>query len=254
MTANSFSLEGRVALITGGTRGIGRAIALAFARAGAAVTVASRKADAVESTVKELRALGPSAHGIVANVGKDGEVKRIVDETVAALGGIAILVNNAAVNPTFGPVENTGTGAFDKIIAVNVRAPFDLAKEARPHFIAGGGGVILNIASIGAVTPDAGLGIYSVSKAALVSLTQVLAKEWGKDNIRANAICPGLIRTDFSSALWKNDRILAHMMTRQAIPTLGEPDDIAGLALFLCSEAGRFCTGGIYMADGGYTA
>jgi dehydrogenase/reductase SDR family protein 4 len=254
MTANSFSLEGRVALVTGGTRGIGRAIALAFARAGARVSIASRKADAVESTVNELRSLGPGAHGIVANVGKDGEVNRIVSETVAAFGGLSILVNNAAVNPTFGPVENTGTDAFDKIIAVNVRAPFDLAKETRPHFITAGGGVILNIASIGAITPDAGLGIYSVSKAALVSLTQVLAKEWGKDNIRANAICPGLIRTDFSSALWKNEQILAHMMTQQAIPTLGEPDDIAGLALFLCSDAGRFCTGGTYMADGGYTA
>jgi NAD(P)-dependent dehydrogenase (short-subunit alcohol dehydrogenase family) len=254
MTANRFSLDGSVALVTGGTRGIGRAIALAFAGAGARVVVASRKPDAVESTVRELRAIGPGAEGIVANVGKAGETKRIVDETVAAFGGVGILVNNAAVNPTFGPVENTATDAFDKIIAVNVRAPFDLAKEVRPHFITRGGGVVLNIASIGAVTPDAGLGIYSVSKAALVSLTQVLAKEWGKDKIRANAICPGLIRTDFSSALWKNERILEHMMSRQAIPTLGEPDDIAGLALFLCSEAGAFCTGGIYMADGGYTA
>jgi dehydrogenase/reductase SDR family protein 4 len=253
-TGNNFSLDGRVALVTGGTRGIGKAIALEFCRAGARVVVASRKAEAVDATVNELRAIGPGAHGIVANVGKPGEAKRLVDETVAAFGGIGILVNNAAVNPTFGPVENTGTDAFDKIMAVNVRAPFDLAKEARPHFAAARGGVILNIASIGAVTPDAGLGIYSVSKAALVSLTQVLAKEWGKDNIRANAICPGLIRTDFSSALWKNEKILEHMMTRQAIATLGEPEDIAGLALFLCSEAGRFCTGGVYMADGGYTA
>jgi dehydrogenase/reductase SDR family protein 4 len=254
MATNNFSLDGKVALVTGGTRGIGKAIALAFAHAGARVVVASRKADAVESTTTELRATGAGAEGVVANVGKPGETKRLVDETVAALGTIDILVNNAAVNPTFGPVENTGTDAFDKIIAVNVRAPFDLAKEVRPHFVARGGGVILNISSIGAVTPDAGLGIYSVSKAALVSLTQVLAKEWGKDNIRANAICPGLIRTDFSSALWKNEQILAHMMNRQAIRTLGEPEDIAGLALFLCSEAGRFCTGGVYMADGGYTA
>jgi NAD(P)-dependent dehydrogenase (short-subunit alcohol dehydrogenase family) len=251
---HSFSLAGRVALVTGGTRGIGKAIALAFAAAGARVVVASRKADAVDATAGELRALGADARGLVANVGKPGEAKRLVDETVAAFGSIGILVNNAAVNPTFGPVENTGTDAFDKIMAVNVRAPFDLAKEARPHFVAAGGGVILNISSIGAITPDAGLGIYSVSKAALVSLTQVLAKEWGKDNVRANAICPGLIRTDFSSALWKNEKILEHMMTRQAIQTLGEPEDIAGLALFLCSDAGRFCTGGVYMADGGYTA
>ena len=254
MTANRFSLDGNVALVTGGTRGIGKAIALAFAEAGARVMVASRKPEAVESTVKELQAAGANAEGITANVGKPGEAKRLVDATVSAFGDIGILVNNAAVNPVFGPVENTETDAFDKIIAVNVRAPFDLAKAARPHFISRGGGVVLNIASIGAITPDAGLGIYSVSKAALVSLTQVLAKEWGKDKIRANAICPGLIRTDFSSTLWQNERILAHMMNRQAIPTLGEPDDIAGLALFLCSDAGRFCTGGIHMADGGYTA
>ena len=254
MSTNRFSLDGNVALVTGGTRGIGKAIALAFAGAGARVVVVSRKPEAVDATVKELLAAGAGAAGIAANVGKPGETKRIVDETVAKFGGIGILVNNAAVNPTFGPVENTATDAFDKIMAVNVRAPFDLAKEARPHFIARGGGVVLNISSIGAVTPDAGLGIYGVSKAALVSLTKVIAKEWGKDNIRANAICPGLIRTDFSSALWKNEQILGHMMNRQAMATLGEPDDIAGLALFLCSDAGRFCTGGTYMADGGYTA
>jgi len=233
---------------------IGKAIALAFADAGARVVVASRKPEAVESTVKELRAAGAAAAGISANVGKPGEAWRLVEETVAAFGSIGILVNNAAVNPVFGPVENTGTDAFDKIMAVNVRAPFDLAKEARAHFVARGGGVVLNISSIAAVSPDTGLGIYSVSKAALVSLTKVLAREWGKDNIRANAICPGLIRTDFSTALWQDERILAHMKRRQAISALGEPDDIAGLALFLCSDAGRFCTGGIYMADGGYTA
>ena len=254
MTANRFSLDGNVALVTGGTRGIGRAIALAFAAAGARVVVASRKPEAVEAAVRDLRAVGAAAEGIAANVGKPGEATRLVEETVSKFGGIGILVNNAAVNPVFGPVENTESDAFDKIIAVNVRAPFDLAKEARPHFIARGGGVVLNIASIGAITPDAGLGIYSVSKAALVSLTRVLAKEWGKDKIRANAICPGLIKTDFSSTLWQNERILAHMMNRQAVPTLGEPGDIAGLALFLCSDAGRFCTGGTYMADGGYTA
>jgi dehydrogenase/reductase SDR family protein 4 len=254
MTADRFSLDGNVALVTGGTRGIGKAIALAFARAGAHVVVASRKPEAVEAAVNELRAAGADARGIAANVGKPGEPRRLVEETVAAFGGIGILVNNAAVNPVFGPVEDTATEAFDKIMTVNVRAPFDLAKAARPHFIARGGGVVLNISSIAAVSPDAGLGIYSVSKAALVSLTKVLAREWGKDNIRANAICPGLIRTDFSTALWQDERILQYMMRRQAIRTLGEPDDVAGLALMLCSEAGRFCTGGVYMTDGGYTA
>ena len=148
MMANRFSLDGNVALVTGGTRGIGKAIAFAFAEAGARVVVASRKPEAVESTVNQLRVAGATAAGIAANVGKPGEAKRLVEETVAVFGGIGILVNNAAVNPVFGPVENTGTDAFDKIMAVNVRAPFDLAKEARAHFIARGGGVVLNISSI----------------------------------------------------------------------------------------------------------
>jgi dehydrogenase/reductase SDR family protein 4 len=203
--------------------------------------------------VRELADVGPGASGIAANVSKPGEPARIVEHAATTFGAVGILVNNAAVNPVFGPVEDTGTEAFDKIIAVNVRAPFELAKLALPHFMARGGGVILNVSSIGALMPEANLGIYSVSKAAIISLTQVLAREWGKENVRANAICPGLMRTDFSSRLWQDERIVGHTMRNQAIARLGEPEDIAGLALFLCSEAGAFCTGGVYVADGGYT-
>lgn len=253
MTADRFSLEGRIALVTGGTRGIGKAIALAFARAGAKVVTVSRKQEAVDATVAELRAAGPGAAGIACNVSKDDDALAMVAQAAAAFGGLDILVNNAAVNPVFGPVENTTVGAFDKIIAVNLRAPFEIAKAVRPHFLARGGGAIVNISSIGAVSPEPGLGIYSVSKAAIISLTQVMAKEWGKDNIRANAICPGLIKTDFSSTLWRNESILEHTLRGQAIGRIGVPEDIASLALFLASEAGAFCTGGVYMADGGYT-
>ena len=253
MPPDRFSLAGKIALVTGGTRGIGRAVALEFARAGARVVVASRKQDAVDGTVVELQAAGPGASGIAANVSRSGEAGRIIEHTVAAFGALDILVNNAAVNPVFGPVEDTGLEAFDKIIAVNVRAPFELAKLALPHFKARGGGVILNVSSIGGLTPEPNLGIYSVSKAAVISLTQVLSRSWGRENVRANAICPGLIKTEFSSALWQNEKILAHVMRNQAIPRLGEPQDIAGLALFLCSDAGAFVTGGVYVADGGYT-
>jgi NAD(P)-dependent dehydrogenase (short-subunit alcohol dehydrogenase family) len=158
------------------------------------------------------------------------------------------------VNPVYGPVETTNAEAFDKIIAANVRAPFEISKLALPHFRARGGGVILNVSSIGGLTPEPNLGIYSVSKAALISLTQVLARSWGSDNVRANAICPGLIRTAFSSALWQDEKIRDHMMRNQSIGRLGEPEDISGLALFLCSDAAAFCTGGVYVADGGYTA
>lgn len=253
MPPNRFSLAGKVAVVTGGTRGIGRAIALEFARAGARIVVASRKQDAVDATVRELAAAGPGASGIAANVSKPGEPERIIERAVSAFGALDVLVNNAAVNPVFGPVEQTGTEAFDKIMTVNVRAPFELAKLALPHLTARGGGVIVNVSSIGGLTPEANLGIYSVSKAAIISLTQVLAREWGRHAIRVNAICPGLIRTDFSSRLWRDEEIVGRTMRVQAIPRLGEPEDIAGLALFLCSEAGAFCTGGVFVADGGAT-
>jgi NAD(P)-dependent dehydrogenase (short-subunit alcohol dehydrogenase family) len=252
MPPDRFSLEGKVALITGGTRGIGKAIASTFARQGAKVVVAGRKAEGVSAAVAELKAAGGEASGIPANVSKADDVSAMVEHAVATYGAIDILVNNAAVNPVFGPVVNTSTEAFDKIIAVNVRAPFELAKLVLPQFQLRGAGAILNIASIGGLSPEHGLGIYSVSKAAIISLTQVLAREWGKENVRANAICPGLIRTDFSGALWKDERILEHMMRSQAIARLGQPDDVAGLALLLCSDAGAFCTGGVYLADGGY--
>lgn len=253
MSPNRFSLAGKVALITGGTRGIGRAIALDFARAGAKVVVASRKQESVTATVEELKTHGPDASGIAANVSKPGEPGRIVGYAVSTFGALDILVNNAAVNPVFGPVEETSVEAFDKIMAVNVRAPFELATQALPQFKARGGGAVLNISSIGGLTPEPNLGIYSVSKAAIISLTKVQSRAWGKDNVRANVICPGLIKTDFSSALWQDEKILKHMMRNQAIARLGEPEDIAGLALFLCSEAGAFCTGGVFVADGGYT-
>lgn len=252
MSSDRFSLAGKVALVTGGTRGIGKAIAKAYAEAGAQVMVVGRKEPTLATAVAELATAG-TVRGLSANVSRLEEHARIVEAVVNAFGGIDILVNNAATNPVFGPVENTTTEAFDKIIALNVRAPFELAKAVRPRLIARGGGAIVNLASIGGVSPEPGLGIYSVSKAALISLTQVLAKEWGKDNIRANVICPGLIKTDFSSALWQNEQILKHMMRYQALARLAEPDDIASLALFLAADSSAFCTGGVYMADGGYT-
>ncbi|MCX5768635.1 MAG: SDR family oxidoreductase [Gemmatimonadetes bacterium] len=252
MAHDRFSLAGKVALVTGGTRGIGKGIAKAFAEAGAQVMIVSRKEPSVEAAVAELASAG-TVRGLAANVARPEEQTKIVDATIAAFGGIDILVNNAATNPLFGPVENTSSEIFDKIMALNLRAPFELAKAVRPHFIARGGGAIINLSSIGGVSPEAGLGIYNVSKAALISLTQVLAREWGKDNIRANVICPGLIKTDFSAALWQNEQILKHMMRGQALTRLADPVDIASLALFLAAEASAFCTGATFMADGGYT-
>jgi dehydrogenase/reductase SDR family member 4 len=246
-------ITGKVALVTGATRGIGRAIAHALAAHGATVVVSSRKQEAVQATVDEILAAGGKAVGIAANVGRLDEAHSLVERTVSECGGIDILVNNAAANPVFGAVEATSPEAFAKIFDVNLRAPFELAKMALPSLKERGSGAIVNISSIGGVSPERGLGIYSVSKAALLSLTQVMAREWGKYGVRANAICPGFIKTDFSQVLWSNEQVMTQVLGAQPIPRIGEPQDVAELALFLVSPEASFCTGGVYMVDGGYT-
>jgi NAD(P)-dependent dehydrogenase (short-subunit alcohol dehydrogenase family) len=180
-------------------------------------------------------------------------VQHLLEETVARFGGVDVIVNNAASNPTFGPLDEQSQEVFDKIFAVNVKGPFELCRLAYPIMKARGGGSVINISSIGGLTPEPGLGLYSVSKAAMISLTKVMAAEWGVDNIRANAVCPGLIKTKFSQALWGNEQIVQQMMALQPIKRIGIPEDVAGLCLFLASDASAYCTGGVYTADGGYT-
>jgi dehydrogenase/reductase SDR family member 4 len=248
-----FNLAGKVALLTGASKGIGKAMAIAMGQAGAKVVISSRNQEALDTLAKEMRDGGIDVQPVSANVGLTKDIKNLVARTVNAYGGIDILVNNAAINPVFGPVINTNEAAFDKIMQVNVKGPFELAKMVQPIMASRGGGSIINISSIGGLTPEAMLGIYSVSKAALISLTKVMAKEWGREGIRANVICPGLIKTKFSEALWRDEKILQSVMRKQPLEMLAEPEDIAGLALLLASEAGVFCNGGIYTADGGYT-
>jgi NAD(P)-dependent dehydrogenase (short-subunit alcohol dehydrogenase family) len=250
--AARFRLDGRVAIVTGASKGIGESIARALAEAGAQVVVSSRKQEAVDAVAGAIRDAGGDAHAVPANVGKLEEARALVAATVDRYGGVDIVVNNAATNPVYGPVVSADDAAFDKIMAVNVKGPLELCRRAYPVMKARGRGAIVNVSSIGGVSPEPGLGLYSVSKAALVSLTQVLAQEWGPDGIRANVICPGLIKTKFSQALWQDERVLRHMMARQPIKRVGEPEDVAGLALFLASDAAAYCTGGVYMADGGY--
>ncbi|MCH7882252.1 MAG: glucose 1-dehydrogenase [Proteobacteria bacterium] len=249
-----FQLNGKVALITGASKGIGEAMARGLAEFGAKVVVSSRKQEAVDAVAEAFRADGLEATGIAANMGTLDDIHALVDNTVETYGGLDIIINNAAANPVFGPIQNTDARAFDKIIAVNLKGPFELCKKAYPILKERGGGSIIHIGSIGGIRPEGGIGIYSVSKAAIHNLTQAMAQDWGADNIRVNAICPGLIKTRFSEALWSNDKILHRFLKHIPLGRAGTPDDVAGLAVFLASDAAAYCTGGMYMVDGGYAA
>jgi dehydrogenase/reductase SDR family member 4 len=250
---STFDLTGKVAVITGASKGIGEAIAQLYGSSGAQVVVSSRKQEAVDSVAKLINDAGGKAKAIACNMGDMNDVQKLITETITAFGRIDILVNNAATNPTFGPVIETNEAAFDKIMNVNVKGPFEIAKKAYPFMKEKKSGSIINISSVGGLRPEAGLGIYSMSKAALISLTKVMAKEWGDDNIRANVICPGLIKTKFSEALWSNDKIMHTMMKMLPIKRVGTPEEIAALALFLGSDASAYCTGSVFTADGGFT-
>lgn len=246
-----FDLTGKVAVITGASKGIGEDIARLFARFGAKVIVSSRKQDVLDQLADDIRQQGGEATGIAAHVGDMNQLAQLVEKTIATYGGIDILVNNAASNPVFGPVLDCDGAAFDKIMQANVKAPFELSKLCYPSMKARGGGSIIMMSSIAGDTPDPGLGIYSVSKASLNMLTKVLAKEWGPDGIRVNAISPGLIKTKFSQALWQDEKILEHFTGRLPIARMGTTDEISPLALFLASGASSYSTGSIFYADGG---
>lgn len=248
---SKFSLKDKVAIVTGASKGIGESMASIYAAAGAKVVVSSRKQEAVDDVAERFNAAGLEAIGVACNTGDMDQIGNLVDQTLDAYGKVDIVVNNAATNPVFGPVIQTETSAFDKIMDVNVKGPFELTKLCVPHMEAGGS--IINISSVGGISPEAHLGMYSVSKAALISLTKVLAKELGPQGIRANVICPGLIKTKFSEALWTNEDLTKKFIKHLPLQRIGESDEIAGLALFLASEASSYCTGGVYTADGGFT-
>ncbi|WP_420581666.1 glucose 1-dehydrogenase [Reichenbachiella sp.] len=248
---SKFSLKDKVAIITGASKGIGEAMASIYAAAGAKVVVSSRKQEAVDAVAEKITEAGFEAIGVACNTGDMVEIGNLIDKTLEVYGKIDIVVNNAATNPVFGPVIQTDIAAFDKIMDVNVKGPFELVKLSVPHMEAGGS--IINISSVGGISPEAHLGIYSVSKAALISLTKVMAKELGPQGIRANVICPGLIKTKFSEALWSNDDLTKKFVKHLPLQRIGESDEITGLALFLASEASSYCTGGVYTADGGFT-
>lgn len=249
---DTFDLQGKVAIVTGSSKGIGLAVAKGLAQNGAQVVISSRNQEACDIEAAKLAKEGFTAIGIACHIGDAEQRKSLVDKTIDAFGRIDILVNNAAINPVYGPIEDVDPAIFDKIMDVNVKAPWALSNLVLPHMQAHKKGSIINIASVEALTPGFGLGLYSTSKAALLMLTKNQAKEWGQYGINVNAICPGLIQTKFSAALWTNEKLL-HKLER-SIPAgrMGQPEEMAGLACLLASKAGAYMTGGVYTADGGY--
>ncbi len=248
-----FGLHGKTAIITGASRGIGKAIAIGLAKEGANVVVSSRRQEAVEELASEIQEMGGVALGVKAHMGQVEDMDILVEKTESMYGGVDILVNNAATNPVFGPLLETDEKAFDKIMEVNVKGPLLLSQRVFPIMEKRGGGSMIQISSIGGVSPEPLLGLYSASKAALISLTKAMAKEWGAAGVRVNALCPGLVRTRFSAAIWKSPEILEASVGMQALPRIAEPEEMVGLAVFLASNASSYCTGGIFMADGGHT-
>ncbi len=252
MTVADFSLNGKVAIVTGGSRGIGRSIAVALAEAGADVCVAARKPEALEETLAAIKPTGRKAIAVPTNVRDLAALQSLVDQTKAQLGRIDILVNNAATNPVFWPVANLDERAWDAIMNTNVKSAFFLSKMVREAIREHGqGGSIINVSSTGGLRASGGLGGYSVSKAALIMLTQVCAKEWGTDGIRVNAIAPGLIKTEFSRALWENEAILKNSLTQSPLRRIGDPDEMAGAVVYFASAASSFTTGQTLVLDGG---
>ncbi len=246
-------LKNKVALITGASKGIGEAIALTLAAHGVKVVINSRKQEDIAKVANMIKGAGGECLAIPGNAGDLITCRMLIDQAVSHFGGVDILVNNAAANPAYGPIVETAEWAYDKIMSVNVKAPFELSRLAYPIMKKRGGGSVINLSSIAGHTPDPGLGLYSVSKAALNMLTKVMAKEWAADNIRVNAICPGLIKTKFSQAIWQDEAMLKKFMKMVPMGRMGTVEEIAALALFLASDVSAYCTGTLFYADGGTT-
>ncbi len=251
-----FDLTGQVAVITGSTRGIGKAIAMRMAEHGAKVVISSRKGDVCDEVAAEINAQHPGeprAFAIPCNISHKEHLQALVDGTNALLGRIDTLVCNAAVNPYFGPSIDCPDDAFEKIMQCNVKSNFWLCNMVLPQMKQRRDGSIIIVSSIGGLKGSEILGAYAISKAADFQLARNLAVEYGPYNIRANAIAPGLIRTDFARALWENPDILKASTATTPLRRIGEPDEIAGAAVFLASKAGAFTTGHGFVIDGGQT-
>jgi NAD(P)-dependent dehydrogenase (short-subunit alcohol dehydrogenase family) len=253
MTDELFDLTGKVAIVTGSTRGIGRGIAEQFARRGAKVVISSRKADACAAVADAIVASGGEALAVPCNIGAKEQLQALVDATLARFGGLDVLVCNAAVNPYFGPLASIPDDAYEKIMGSNVRSNVWLCSMALPHIAARGGGAIVIVSSIAGLKGTRMLGAYGLSKAADAQLARNFAVEWGDRNVRVNAIAPGIVKTDFAKALYENPEAERAATALYPIGRLGVVDDVSGVAVLLASRAGAFITGQTIVVDGGTT-
>ena len=251
--SNLFDLTGKVAIVTGSSRGIGRATAEAMAAHGAKVVVSSRKADKCEEVAEEIKSNGGEAIVIPCHCSHKDQLQNLVDETLSTWGRIDSLVCNAAVNPFYGSLTEIPDEAYDKIMNTNVKSNVWLTSMVIPHMTKVGGGTIIIISSVAALIGSAKLGTYGLSKAADVALARNIAVEWGGDNIRANCINPAIIRTDFARALWENPEIYERAVKNYALHRIGEPEEVGGISVMLSAKAGSFITGQTIVVDGGVT-
>jgi NAD(P)-dependent dehydrogenase (short-subunit alcohol dehydrogenase family) len=251
MNTSYLSLKDKVALVSGASRGIGKAIAMAFAEAGADVVISGRKLPALEEAAADIEKAGRRVLPVAAHSRKPEDLERLVATTKEKFGRLDILVNNAAANPVMKPLVEIDEEVFDLIIGTNLKGYFLLSRLAARQMIQQGGGSILNISSVGGVTPDKGLGAYCISKAAINMLTRALALELGEHNIRVNALAPGVVKTRFSQALWSNEKLMAQEMAHTPLGRIAEPEEIARLALAVVTDAASYVTGQIIVMDGG---
>lgn len=250
---NLFDLSGKVALITGSTKGIGKAIATRLAEHGAQVVISSRNQDACEEVATSLRKAGHSAIALACNINYKEQLQALVSKTKEHYGRIDVLVCNAAVNPYFGPSQQIPDESFDKVMHANIGSVHRLCQLVIPGMADNGGGSVIIVSSIGGLKGTESLGAYAISKAADMQIARNLAVEWGPKNVRVNCIAPGLVRTDFARALWENPKIYEATVSKYPLRRIGEPDEIAGAAVFLASAAGSFTTGQTIVIDGGGT-
>ncbi|HJV83355.1 SDR family oxidoreductase [Noviherbaspirillum sp.] len=250
--ANLFDLSGKIALVTGASRGIGESIAKTFAAYGAHVIVSSRKAEACETVVAAIREAGGSAEAIACHIGEMAQIEAMFAAIEKKHGRLDILVNNAATNPYFGPILDTDLGSFQKTVDVNIRGYFFSSAIGAKLMARNGGGSIINVASVNGVIPGDMQGIYSITKAAVISMTHAFAKECGTSKVRVNALLPGATDTKFASALMHNPEVLNKLLPHVPMRRIAAPDEMAGAVLYLASDAASYTTGTCINVDGGY--